>query len=366
MVEILIVGITMGLTVLVSTFYRGQRRVHLLRITCLALFLATVCRGVEPVMGGPGVDLVKRLSILTAQVSIVLLILTFRATSQRMRRNIYIIAGLVAIGETALMWFLPVHPDGDVFQRSEVVQAAAEGKAWSLIAYHCLYLGAFAAAVTIVAVGCWRTMTEKNQPFSARISVGCIFAGALGSALFIGSSIMDMFGRPVFGGSGTRTYILIIVVGLFFLGLATGVIRRVSISLQKTLAVQLARELVIPLWKTTTTLQPGVKLPPEEQHNFNQLMSLSRITIETHDALRLIREDTDPALHAVHQKHPEDPHLSAGLVRHLCGEKAVPPLGWVTVALSRLHTFGIKSDDTLATSIKSLYEIRVAVSEQNR
>lgn len=368
MTEIIIVGITMGLIIIVSALYQGRRRrVNLLRVTCAALFIATVCRGMEPPLDGPAVDLLKRLAILTAQVSVVLLILTFRATplSRRATRVIYLFAGIIALGEAVLVWFIPVHADGTIYDRVDIDAALAHGQAWALISYNFLYLSAFAAATAVVAVGCWRTMTQKNQPFSARLPVAFVFTGAIGSALFIGSSLLDLFGSPVVGGTELRTQLLVTVVSFFFLGLATGVIRRISIETQLRLALRLAHEVVVPLWRTTTTLHPDVKLPPEDRQEFDQLMTLSRLTIETHDALRLIREDHDPALEPLHRQHPEDPHLSAGLVRHLSGENAVPSLGWFTLALSRLRTLKLKDDETLAASVQSLYEIRVAMSAMN-
>lgn len=368
MVEIVIVGITMGLTVIASTLYRGQRRVRLLRVGCIALFVATVCRGVEPIFDGPGIDLLKRYAVLTAQVCVVLIILTFRTrpTPRWMTRAVYLSAGLVALGELALVTFLPIHPDGTVFHQSEVDEAALQGQAWALITYHCLYLAAFAAATSVVAVGCWWTLVRKNQPRSARISVACILLGALGSFFFIISSILDLFEITLLGGSDVRDYVLIIVVAFFFIGLVTGVIRRVTLTLRESLALRVATEVVIPLWRTTTSLHPGVKLPPEELAGLNQLTTLSRLTIETHDALRLIREDDDPALRPVHDQNPQDPHLSAGLIRHLSGSNAVPPLGWLTLALSRSRVLDINTDDTLTSSVKSLYEIRMAMSEPAR
>ncbi|MUU73463.1 hypothetical protein [Pseudarthrobacter sp. GA104] len=368
MAEIVIVGITMGLIVIVSALYKGRRRrVNLLRITCVALFVATFCRGMEPPIDGPAVDLIKRIAILTAQASVALLILTFRATplSERTTRFVYFFTGLVALGETVLVWFIPVHADGTLYHRTDIDDALAQGRAWALVSYNFLYLSAFAAATIVVAVGCWSTMTQRNQPFAARLPVAFVFSGAIGSALFIGSSLLDLFGHAVLGGSEVRTQLLVAVVSFFFIGLATGVIRRISIEVRKKLALRLAHEVVVPLWRTTTTLHPDVRLPPEDQQEFDQLMTLSRLTIETHDALRLIREDDDPALEPLHKQHPEDPDLSAGLVRHLSGENSVPRLGWFTVALSRLRTLRLKDDENLATSVQSLYEIRVAVSAMN-
>lgn len=365
MIEVLIVGITIALIVITSTFYRGgRRRVHLLRAACIGLFVATLCRGLEPVFNGAGIDLIKRYAILTAQVAVVLLILTFREKplSRQATRGIYRAAGLIALGEFALVWFLPVHPDGQVYHQSQIEEAAAHGGAWALFAYHTLYLSAFAAATGVVAVACWRTMIQRDQPWSARIPVGLIFAGAAGSALFILSSILDLFGIDALGGRHNRDFLLIAVVNFFFAGLALGVIRGVSISLRKAVALHLAREIVLPLWRTTTNLQPDVRLPLDDQLELNRLMELSRLTIETHDALRLIREDDDPALECVRRQHPEDPQLSAGLVRHLSGERSVPPLGWLTLALTRIRTLQLCSDETLVSSVRSLYEIRVAMS----
>lgn len=365
MIEVVIVGITMCLILIASTFYRGgKRRVHLLRIACAGLFVATLCRGLEPVFNGVGIDLLKRWAILAAQVGIVLLVLTFRKqpVPPSITRGIWIGAGIVAAGELALAGFLPVHADGEVYHQSEIEMAAAQGEAWSLLSYHALYLSAFAAATGVVAVACWRVMMQTGQSLVARLPVAFVFAGAVGSAAFIVSSIADLFDVDLLGGTEVRSIILIAVVTCFFLGLLFGVVRGVSITLRKTVAIHFARELVLPLWRTTTKLHPDVRLPVEDQRELGQLMALSRLTIETHDALRLIREDDDPALADVHAQHPEDPHLSAELVRRLSGEHSVPPLGWFTVALTRLRTFHLTGDESLASSVRSLYEIRMAMT----
>ncbi|MCG7308041.1 MULTISPECIES: hypothetical protein [Brachybacterium] len=364
MAEIIVVGIAMGLVAVVATLYRGRRRVMLLRIACVALFITTVCRGIEPGFNGSLIDLAKRYSILLAQVCVVLIILSFREEplSRRATRAIWAAAGVVALGEAALVGFLPVHADGEVYHQAEVDEVAKTDQAWALVLYHGLYLAAFAAAAIVVLTACGRTLLQRNQPASARFSVGCVFLGALGTALFVVSSMTDLTGRALLGGPDVRKYLLIGIVSIFLVGLATGVIRRITLSVHKTLALQMARDLVIPLWRTTTTLHPDVRLPEEEQRDFNELMTLSRLTIETHDALRLIREDDDPALRSVHEESPDDPQLSARLVRHLSGERSVPPLGWLTIALNRMCTLELRDDEELNSSVRSLYEIRLAMS----
>lgn len=368
MVEILIIGITLGLIVIVSTLYRGRRgRVALLRVGCVALFVATICRSAEPPFDNPSVDLLKRLSILTAQVCVALLILTFRSSPvpRQVTRAIYLFAALIALGEIVLVWLVPVHPDGTIFHRADLAEARTDGGAWALIAYQCLYLSAFAAATTVVAIGCWRAMTKPNQPRSVRVQVASVFAGALGSLLYIASSLMDLIGHPVLGGPQARTLLLVAVVSFFFIGLATGAIRRISIEVRKRLALRLAHEVVVPLWRTTTTLHPDVRLPLQDRREYDQLMTVSRFTIETHDALRLIREDTDPALEPIREQHPKDPYLSAALVQHLGGPGAVPRLRRLALVLHRLRTLALKDDKALAASVQSLYEIRLAMNTMN-
>lgn len=368
MIPVLIVGITMGLIVIASILYRGgRRRVYLLRAACVGLFVATVCRGLEPVFDGVGLDLLKRWAILTAQASVVLLALTFRSGrgARIATRCVYVAAAVVALGEAALAGFLPVHPDGTVFHQIEVDLAAEQGRAWALVSYHALYLSAFAAATAVVVVGCWSTLAQKGQPFAARLPVLFVLAGALGSALFIGSSLMDLFGHPVFGGSENRKYMLIAVVSFFFAGLVLGVARRFGLGMRRTIALRLAREVVLPLWRATTRLHPDVRLPPEDRAGFDETTALSRLTIETHDALRLIREDDDPALRRLHRLHPADPELSASLLRHLSGESSVPRMDRVTYAMTRIRAFHLPRGEALTSSLISLYEIRLAMGSMS-
>lgn len=368
MIKVVIVGIAISLILIVSAFYRGRRqRVTLLRIGCIALLIATVCRALGTPVDIPVIDLAKRLAILTAQVSIALLILTFRSTppSALANRLIYLVGGLIALGEITVLWFIPLHPDGSILQREEIPVARDLEGAWALITYHCLYLGAFAASTAIVIIGCWRTLVQKGQPTTGKLPVAFVLAGAIGSALYITSSILDLFDLPILADKNTRTGLLVFVVTTFFIGLATGVVRRITITLRQTIALHLAQEIVMPLWRTTTSLHPDVRLPLDEQMKIDQLTQLSRLTIETHDALRLIREDDDPALAELHRKHPSDPELSAELLQHLSGDKAVPRLGWLTVALTRLRSLNLEGDRTLSTSLTTLYEIRLAMSARN-
>lgn len=364
-ISIITVVVTLGLFLIVSIFYHGsQRRVRLLRAGCLGLFVSLLCHGMDHVYGGPVVDLVMRLAILTAQTCTVLLILTFRkeATTRRWMQITLITSGIIALSEIVLMWFLPVHADGAVFHQSETQQAAELDKAWSLITYHGLYLSAFAAATVVAAIGCLRVLVQKDQPFSARLPVAFFLVGALGTTLFIASALMDLLSHSPSGGSTFRRYLIAVIVIVVLFGLGLGVVRTISISMRKALALRLAREIVMPLWRTTTTLHPDVKLPNDERVEFDQLMELSRLTIETHDALRLIREDDDPALEHLRRRHPEDPHLSARLIRHLSGENAVPSMGMITVALTRLRTLQLADDETLALSVRNLFEIRLAMN----
>lgn len=369
MIPVIIVGITMGLIIIASLLYRGkQNRVWLLRIACIGLFIATFCRGLEPVYDGVWLDLFKRWAILVAQAGVVLLVLSF-SSSRHAKLAARIVCGItviVAVGEAAIAGSLPVHEDGTVFHQAEVHETALRGQAWALVSYHALYLSAFAAATTVVAVGCWITLRQKGQPFAARLPVLFILAGAIGSGLFIGSSLMDLLGHPVFGGSDNRKYLLIAVVTFFFFGLMLGIVRRFSLNMRRTAAIRLAHEIVFPLWRTSTALQPDVRLPPEVRAAFDDEMQLSRLTIETHDALRLIREDDDPALEPVRRRHPSDPELSAGLLRHLGGENSVPPLSWLTVALTRIKSLRLEDDPALGSSLTSLYQIRVAMGSMRR
>ncbi|WP_139738516.1 hypothetical protein [Actinomyces wuliandei] len=368
MTSFLAITVTAGLVVITSTLYKGQRRARLLRVAAAALCLAVLCRELESVTDGPATDLVKRLAILTAQVSTVLLVLTFRSppVSRRLTRIVCLCASGVAAGETVLVWFIPLHADGSVLHRSEIGEASAQGQAWPLAAYHTLYLGAFALSAVVVAVGCWQAVARGKLPLPTRFSVGCILVGALGSILFVCSSIADMLARPVLGGSGARSYLLVAVVVLFLVGLTSGLAHRLVSRARKDLSLRLASAVIRPLWTTTTALHPGVRLPAEEQRDFSRIMTLYRLTVETHDALRLIREDPDPALRHVHEQYPHDPYLSAGLVRHLSGDSAVPPLGRATLALTRLPTLSLAEDETLSASLHSLYEIRLAVDATRR
>ena len=366
MTEIVIVGISTGLILVVSTSYRGSRRVPLLRVACVALFVAMLCRDLADTQNTPALDLLKSYAVLVAAVSVVKIFLTFRVKPlQRWQTlTIYGIAAFIALGQLALAAFLPVHPDGTVLRQAEIGTAPSASERYVLIAYQSLYLGGFILADVVAIIGCWRSITQRGQALWTRISTGFILAAALGSSLFIASSILDVVGRPMFGGSAHRSYLVITVISFLFLGLSLGVLRRVYLSALRFVTLRLAHKIVHPLWQTSTRLHPGVRLSPEDHTGFNGIASISRLTIETHDALRLIREDTDPALAQLHRLHPSDPELSAALLRHLGGEKAVPRLSRIAVAA---WSRALSRDDgeALTSSLTSLFEIRLAIDLRN-
>lgn len=367
MTELVIVSITLMVTLIVSTAYHGRRRTNLLRYGCFALFTATLCHSLEPFIDGPWLSIGLRLSILAAQVSAVLLILTFRRKRLSPRVNTAIIATgvAIAIAEIISLPYLPRYSDGTIYPQSEFEAAVEVGGAAPMLVYHGLYLAAFAATTCVVLVGSCAAVTRSGLPWSVRASLAFTIAAACATVLFILSSFMDLLERPILGGAAHRKDILVIVVTFLFLALATGIVHKIIRRSASRLEVLVASDLVEPLWKATTSLHPEVRLPAGELRQMDAQTNLSRLTIETHDALKLIRESNDPALEPVRRAHPHDPHLTAGLVRHLIGETTVPPVSGPTRAMSRIGDLSKSGDESLAASVGALRDIRFAIDEQN-
>ncbi|WP_162933915.1 hypothetical protein [Actinomyces lilanjuaniae] len=106
-----------------------------------------------------------------------------------------------------------------------------------------------------------RRQETRGRPRPCEVITFLSASDALGSILFICSSIADVLARPVLGGSEARSYLLVAVVVLFLVGLTSGVVHRLVSRARKNLSLRLTSAVVRPLWTTTTTLHPGVRLP---------------------------------------------------------------------------------------------------------
>lgn len=367
MLLILTSGVTMGLIVLVSLLYHGQdRRINLLRVTCLGLLVSTLCRELGVAHDTVVLDLCKRISLLVAQVAVALLVISFqsRAYSRRLERNIIIMAISFGIAHIVVAPFLPLNEHGSILHKSEIEIAEAMGQAWSLVLYHMLGWIPFGLATTVVAEGSRRIMLQRTQPTSIRIATGCIFIGSLLTCVFIVITILSLTNIPYVGDKNLQKALSIIVVLLFVVGLAIGVFRRLITDQRRRFAIWLAAWAINPLWRAVTTLHPDVRLEVNDRTHHDPMKQLTRMTIETHDALRLIREEDDPALEPVYRQHHHDPDLSAHLLRYLGGERVLPPLGRTAQSLSRMPALQLRDDRTLSESVGSLVQIRRAFDAQ--
>ena len=367
MLLILTSGVTMGLIVLVSLLYRGQdRRINLLRVTCLGLLVSTLCRELGVAHDTVVLDLCKRLSLLVAQAAVALLVISFqsRAYSRRLERNIIIMAISFGIAHIVVAPFLPLYEHGSILHKSDIEIAEAMGQAWSLVLYHMLGWIPFGLATTVVAEGSRRIMLQRSQPASIRIATSCIFIGSLLTSVFILITILSLTNIPYVGDKNLQKALSIIVVLLFVVGLAIGVFRRLITDQRRRFAIWLAAWAINPLWRAVTTLHPDVRLEVNNHTRHDPMTRLTRMTIETHDALRLIREEDDPALESVYRQHHHDPELSAHLLRHLGGEQVLPPLGRTAQSLSRMPALQLRDDRVLSESVGSLVQIRRAFDAQ--
>lgn len=358
MLSVLIVGVAAATVILISFVHKGRGdRSRLLRYAVISMFVAAVLRELAPVQGLPVVDLVKRLTFLVTQASAILLMLTFRRTPVTMRtaRRIWAATAAVGVFTATLVWFVPTHADGTLYTHLEAAGSPAG------IAYYGLYEATMAVTALVVGVGCWSALVRPRQPIVARLSLVMIAVAAVGTLVYVALGLYSLSGGAA-DTSEIRGQVYLLTLVLLLAGLAIGGLRKIVVEGQQALTIYTATDVIEPLWRAAVTLHPDVVLPSE---GFSRRERMIRLVVETHDALNLIRRDSDHALDVVRDQYRDEPRLTAGLLLHLLGEDAVPTSpGRVTRFLMRL--IGGTKSEALMSSIRDLYDIRRACGTRDQ
>ncbi|MFD2024140.1 MULTISPECIES: DUF6545 domain-containing protein [Promicromonospora] len=358
MLSVLIVGVAAATVVLISFVHKGRGdRSKLLRYAVITMFIAAVLRELEPVQGVPVIDLLKRLTFLVTQTSSILLMLTFRRRSVTLRaaRKIWAVTAAIGVLTATLVWFVPTHADGTLYTHLEAAGSPAG------MAYYGLYEATMAVTALVVAVGCWSALVRTGQPIVARLSLIMIAVAAVGTMVYVALGWYSLSGGAA-DTSELRGQVYLLTLVLLLVGLAIGGLRKIVVEGQQALTIYTATDVIEPLWRAVVTLHPDVVLPSE---GFSRRERMIRLVVETHDALTLIRSDSDHALDVVRDRYGDDPKLTAGLLLHLLGEDAVPRSpGRVTRLLMRLIS-GTKNE-ALMSSIRDLYAIRRACGSRDQ
>ncbi|MBF0697627.1 hypothetical protein [Actinomyces bowdenii] len=354
------IGVAIGLVGVVTLLHRGRGpRTILLRQAALTLLLATLLREAQNLYAGlVALDLLKRLVFLVTLASVLILVLTFRrpSISRRAARRIWITAGLIGLCECVLFWLMPAGPGGAL----PTYEAAAQSPAVFL--YYALYETTIAAAVTTCAIGSTSALLRTRQPFLARLS---LLLGTMAAVAAVGYVLVGWFTLVEAQGGGyaaLRHYLFLSTITLLLAGIAVGGIRKIVVEGQEALTTSLGTDIVEPLWREVVKLHPGVMLPVDRLTPRERLL---RLVVETNDALHLIRRDSATSPDALQGRDPADPRLTVDLLIHFLGESVVPrPLSLRTRLLVR--TGALMADDEIASSVKDLYELRVAFATRTK
>ncbi|PUB32505.1 hypothetical protein C8K30_1011031 [Promicromonospora sp. AC04] len=358
MLSILIVGVAAAIVVVITFVHKGRGdRSRLLRYAVITMLIAAVLRELAPVQGLPAIDLLKRLTFLVTQTASILLMLTFRRTSvtRHAARRIWIATAVVGAAAAVLVWFVPTHSDGTLYTHAEAAGSPAG------IAYYGLYEATMIVTALVVGVGCWSALVKPGQPVVARLSLVMIGIAAVGTVVYVGLGLYALAGGSA-PTSVLRGQVYLVTLVLLLTGLAIGGLRKIVVEGQQALTIHTATDVIEPLWRAAVTLHPDVVLP---RQGFSRRERLIRLVVETHDALGLVRRDSDHALDVVRDRYTDDPKLTAGLLLHLLGEDAVPDSpGRVTRLL--MHLISGMRNEALMASIKDLYEIRRACGSRDQ
>lgn len=358
MTSFVILACTAGLFLVSMLIHRTRdHRSRLIKVAVCTLLIAMSLRGFAP--DNLVFETAIRLSFLATQLVVILLIFTFLPTPLS-RRSVWIVylatAGIMAV-QILLAMVVPIRPDGTVYMAYEV-----DGNWIGTVYYLAFYVPIIITTLT-VAVGCGKAMLSRRQPFLARIPLMCVVTGTVISAIFLVVSIRNILSPSPSGGVGAKNYLLVAGLSVVLIGLALGAVYRIVSFAREVLVWRATQDIVFPLWRVVTNLQPEVVLPKDTKVPVSRHTASVRLVVETHDALTLLRGDADPVLDPVKERYVVDPQLSAGLLLHLAGPDEIPAPKRGALMLSRLT---MSSEAALADSVEDLHAIRVALAERDR
>ena len=352
MTSVLVIGVATVMLAVVSLLHRGHGpRTVLLRWAAITLLAATMLRELESLYGRlPLIDLPKRLLFLVTLAAVLILVLTFRrpSISRRTARRIWAAAGAIGLLECVLLALMPTAADGGLYPYEMARQSPA------ILLYYALYEVTIAAVVITCSIGSASALLRTRQPFLARLSLALGTLSSVTAVGYVGVGCLVMLETPGFDHGAVRRYLLLVTITLLLAGIAVGGVRKIVVEGQEALTTSLGTDIVEPLWREVVKLHPGVMLPVDRLTPRERLL---RLVVETNDALHLIRRDSDTG--PLQGRDPADPRLTVDLLIHFLGESVVPkPLSLRTRLLVR--TGALMADDEIASSVKDLYELRVA------
>lgn len=307
------------------------------------------------------VDGVKRFISLAAQGSMVQLVISFKATPPKAPASLLIWTAAAVLGAlTALLL-----PRLDVLATDGILLPPLETSSWWNVAYFSINLLAITATSVVCGFGCFMATRGGAQSGLARLSLNLGALAGVSGGLYAITGILALVDvLPTVQVTGTRQVLLLLVMVCCLSALLIGGGRKLYILLRLHLAIRTAINIVEPLWLATTLLHGEVVLMRNARAS--ALEVLTRMVIETNDALHILRLDPDPALCHIRDEFPLDAQLLAGIIMHLLGDDAVGPLQKPRRKTTVLTLERWLHSPELATAVLEIRNVRIALDERNK
>lgn len=358
MLSICIIIVAACLIVVIAFTYKGtsQRAKHM-RFAAITMLVAAVLRELGPLIGEPpALDLYKRAVFLGTEMCAIVLVLTFKRKPPTAATIHKLWTTAVAVG---IIEFVLIAPR---IYHCTAFNSYYEVHTIEAVAYYGIYEATLLLTALVVGIGCFSALLRRHQPIVAQLTLVFIGVAAITTIGYVGVGVMSLLHYSIANQALIRQQLFLTTIVLLLAGLAIGSIRKIAFNSHRAIAVSTAIKIVEPLWCTATSLQPDVVLQCPGLSNKERLI---RLVVETHDALSLIRRDPDPALNIVRLAYPDDPYLTAALLLHLLGERAMPPIPRRRAAML-MRIAHLMPDQILMTSIRDLYVIRRACASRDQ
>lgn len=364
MLSIAVVVIAVAAVIVVWSTQRGSGpRSRLLRAASASLLAAVVLRELSVVMGHlPVLDLLKRIAMFGAETSAILLVLTFRRHSitKRSANLIWIATGIIAIAQSILMPFVPTLADGTLPPYQDVTGNPVA------IAYFGIGELALIVLALVGGIGSWQAVRKRSQPLVARLSLGLLVGAAVCIVAYAAVGFVALFGVSGIPDAALQRIALFGTIGLILASIITGGLHKIIAHSQERRAVDTATSIIEPLWRTAVEARPEVVLAEAGLHGRERLV---RLTVETNDAIALICSDARDELSQLREVYGDKATATAGVLLSQVGDtvmSVVPPAKEHYDREFFVRLAQRLKDDMLTTSVRELYEVRLALSARDQ
>ena len=345
------------LAIVTLTHRDTHKRTLLLWGAVITLATAVVARElIDPIGHVPWLDLLKRLALIASEAFAVLLVFSFRASPRRrLTPLVWSVATGLALLQISLLHAVPLLPDGTVPAYSEVDHDIGA------ISYFALNEFTLIVFVIIGSIGCIRALARPRQPLSARISVGFLLLAGSCILIYTVTGLILLTKIPVPQDETIQGISLFGTILCFLASVLVGGTHRLIILSRRRTATSATTSAIEPLWRLAVSFYPQVVLPLKPQSDHDKL---TRMAIETNEALSLLRRNSSGFLEQFHAGHETDPRATAHLLVLGASVRHLDTLSAVNV--SRLERAArLLNDPLLTPTLLELYAVRNAVATRD-